>query len=86
MTNAAFAELETQVEELPLFQIIVLRQKLDRILERKKSATNVAAGLALLDEFAGSVEREIDYKKEREEKCKVLPFSINNCHKIYLFQ
>ena len=23
--------------------------------------------LALLDEFAGSVEREIDYKKEREE-------------------
>ena len=67
MTNAAFAELETQVEELPLFQIIVLRQKLDRILERKKSATNVAAGLALLDEFTGSVEREIDYKKEREE-------------------
>lgn len=51
----------------PLFQIVVLRQKLDRILERKKSATNVAAGLALLDEFAGSVEREIDYKKEREE-------------------
>ena len=33
MTNAAFADLETQVEELPLFQIIVLRQKLDNILE-----------------------------------------------------
>ena len=67
MSETAFAELESQVEELPLFQIVVLRQKLDRILERKKSATNVAAGLALLDEFAGSVDREIDYKKEREE-------------------
>ena len=67
MSDATFAELVSQVEELPLFQIIVLRQKLDRILERKKSTTNVAAGLALLDEFAGSVEREIDYKKEREE-------------------
>lgn len=67
MSDAAFAELESQVEELPLFQIVILRQKLDRILERKKSTTNVAAGLALLDEFAGSVEREIVYKKEREE-------------------
>ena len=67
MSETAFAELESQVGELPLFQIVVLRQKLDRILERKKSATNVAAGLALLDEFAGSVDREIDYKKEREE-------------------
>lgn len=67
MSDTAFAELESQVEELPLFQIVVLRQKLDRFLERRKSATNVAAGLAQLDEFAGSVEHEIDYKKEREE-------------------
>lgn len=54
MSDTAFAELESQVEELPLFQIVVLRQKLDRILERKKSATNVAAGLALLDDFGTS--------------------------------
>lgn len=68
MSDAAFAELESQVEELPLFQIVVLRQKLDRVLERKKSTTNVAAGLALLDEFSGSVEREIDYKKTRRKQ------------------
>ena len=67
MSDAAFAELESQVEELPLFQIVVLRQKLDRVLERKKSTTNVAAGLALLDEFSGSVEREIDYKKNAKK-------------------
>ena len=66
MTNAAFAELETQVEELPLFQIIVLRQKLDNILEERKAERDVSAGLALLDEIAGSVDREIDFKKERE--------------------
>ena len=67
MTNAAFAELETQVEELPLFQIIVLRQKLDNLLEERKAKRDEAAGLALLDEIAGSVDRDIDFKKEREE-------------------
>lgn len=66
MTNAAFADLETQVEELPLFQIIVLRQKLDNILEERKAERDVSVGLALLDEIAGSVDREINFKKERE--------------------
>lgn len=66
MTNAAFADLESQVEELPLFQIIVLRQKLDNILEERKAERDVSVGLALLDEVAGSVDREIDFKKERE--------------------
>ena len=66
MTNAAFADLESQVEELPLFQIIVLRQKLDNILEERKAERDVSVGLALLDEIAGSVGREIDFKKERE--------------------
>ena len=68
MTNAAFAELETQVEELPLFQIIVLRQKLDNILEERKAERNISVGLAMLDEIAGSVNRDIDFKKEREER------------------
>ena len=67
MTNAAFADLESQVEELPLFQIIVLRQKLDNILEERKAERNISVGLAMLDEIAGSVNRDIDFKKEREE-------------------
>ena len=66
MSDTAFAELESQVEELPLFQIIVLRQKLDNILEERKAERDVSVGLALLDEIAGSVDREIDFKKERE--------------------
>lgn len=66
MTNAAFADLESQVEELPLFQIIVLRQKLDNILEERKAERDVSVGLALLDEITGSVDRKIDFKKERE--------------------
>ena len=74
MTNAAFADLETQVEELPLFQIIVLRQKLDNILEERKAERDVSVGLALLDEIAGSVDREIDFKKEREASRKTCPF------------
>ena len=67
MTNAAFADLESQVEERPLFQIIVLRQKLDNILEERKAERNISVGLAMLDEIAGSVNRDIDFKKEREE-------------------
>ena len=67
MSDAAFAELESQVEELPLFQIIVLRQKLDNILEERKAERNISVGLAMLDEIAGSVNRDIDFKKEREE-------------------
>ena len=66
MTNAAFADLESQMEELPLFQNIVLRQKLDNILEERKAERDVSVGLVLLDEIAGSVDREIDFKKERE--------------------
>ena len=31
------------------------------------SDSMVVSGLALLDEFAGSVDRDIDFKKEREE-------------------
>ena len=67
MSDTAFAELESQVEELPLFQIIVLRQKLDNILEERKAERNISVGLAMLDEIAGSVNRDIDFKKEREE-------------------
>ena len=74
MTNAAFADLETQVEELPLFQIIVLRQKLDNILEERKAERDVSVGLAQLDAFSGSVDREIDFKKEREASRKTCPF------------
>ena len=55
------------MEELPLFQIIVLRQKLDNILEERKAERDVSVGLAMLDEIAGSVDRGIDFKKEREE-------------------
>ena len=32
MSDAAFAELETQVETLPMFQIVMLKEKIDRIV------------------------------------------------------
>ena len=34
---------------------------------KSTSDSMVVSGLALLDEFACSVDRDIDYKKEREE-------------------
>ena len=37
MSDVAFAELETQVETLPMFQIVMLKEKIDRIVERNKS-------------------------------------------------
>ena len=36
MSDAAFAELETQVETLPMFQIAMLKEKIDRIIAQNK--------------------------------------------------
>lgn len=70
MSELAFAELETQVETLPYYQVVLLKDKIDKILEREKereSESFVDDGLKWLDSISGSVKREIDYKKEREE-------------------
>lgn len=68
MSDIAFAELQTQVESLPFYQIVLLKEQVDKIIEKeKKSDSFVSEGLAWLDSIAGSVHREIDFKKEREE-------------------
>ncbi|MBP5158318.1 MAG: hypothetical protein ILP18_10670 [Treponema sp.] len=69
MSELAFSELQTQVEMLPFYQVVILKDKIDRIVEKEKereSEAFVSDGLAWLDGIAGSVHREIDYKKERE--------------------
>ena len=69
MSKLAFSELQTQVEMLPFYQVVILKDKIDRIVEKEKereSEAFVSDGLAWLDGIAGSVHREIDYKKERE--------------------
>lgn len=69
MSELAFSELQTQVEMLPFYQMVILKDKIDRIVEKEKereSEAFVSDGLAWLDGIAGSVHREIDYKKERE--------------------
>lgn len=70
MSELAFSELETQVETLPYYQIVLLKDKIDKILEREKereSESFVDDGLKWLDRISGSVKRDIDFKKEREE-------------------
>ena len=70
MSELAFAELQTQVETLPFYQLLILQNNLNRLVEKernKESAEFVDMGLSWLDEISGSVHREIDYKKEREE-------------------
>lgn len=69
MSELAFSELQTQVEMLPFYQVVILKDQIDRIVEKEKereSEAFVSDGLAWLDGIAGSVHREIDYKKERE--------------------
>ena len=69
MSELAFSELQTQVVMLPFYQVVILKDKIDRIVEKEKereSEAFVSDGLAWLDGIAGSVHREIDYKKERE--------------------
>ena len=36
MSDSAFAELETQVETLPMFQILMLKEKIDRIVAQSQ--------------------------------------------------
>ena len=36
MSDVAFAELETQVETLPMFQIVMLKEKIDRIVAQRQ--------------------------------------------------
>ena len=36
MSDTAFAELETQVETLPMFQIVMLKEKIDRIVAQNQ--------------------------------------------------
>lgn len=51
----------------PCFRLLSFGKNWTAFWNAKKSTTNVAAGLALLDEFSGSVEREIDYKKNAKK-------------------
>ena len=70
MSELAFAELQTQIESLPFYQILTLQNTLNRLVEKEKNKGSdeyIAQGLSWLDEISGSVHREIDYKKEREE-------------------
>ena len=71
MSELAFAELETQVENLPLYQVIILRNKLNAIMarenERNSERMGDAEARAFFEQFSGCVKREIDFKKEREE-------------------
>ena len=69
MSELAFAELQSQIEMLPYYQMLILQNKINRLVEKekeKKSEEFVAEGLAWLDGIAGTVHREIDFKKERE--------------------
>ena len=70
MSELAFSELQSQVEALPYYQMLILQKKLNSPVEKEKereSESFVSEGLSWLNEIAGSVHREIDYKKEMEE-------------------
>lgn len=71
MSDLAFEELQSQVESLSYYQIKILQTKINSLLEKeesnRKSTSLVADGLAWLDKITGSIDRIIDYKKEREE-------------------
>lgn len=36
MSDAAFAELETKIETLPMFQIVMLKEKIDKIVAQNQ--------------------------------------------------
>lgn len=67
MSEIAFSELETKVETLPYYQIVLLRSKLDKIIEKRQERMSDEEARKLFDDFSGSVDREINEKEERGE-------------------
>ncbi len=74
MSELAFAELQTKVKTLPFEQIVLLKNQVDGLYEKgnsehrqKQSRFTDEEARLLFEKFSGSISREIDYKKEREE-------------------
>lgn len=61
MTNAAFADLETQVEELPYSQLELLQWKIAAILSQKRQASDISG----LKKFLGNVDLNVDLDSTR---------------------
>ena len=70
MSELAFADLQTEIKALSLWQMIIIKDQLEKMIKNeqdRESDSFIKDGLDWLDSIAGSVHREIDYKKEREE-------------------
>ena len=53
MSEVAFAELETQVERLPMFQIFILKEKLEKIIEREQTTPQSKVESSLVESMIG---------------------------------
>ena len=70
MSELAFADLQTEIKALSLWQMIIIKDQLDKMIKNeqdRESDSFIQDGLDWLDNIAGSVHREIDCKKEHEE-------------------
>lgn len=67
MSDLAFAEIESKVETLSDWQITVLKNKIDKIYQERKSRFSDKEAQKYFQEFSGCVDRNINLKKEREE-------------------
>ena len=53
MSNLAFAELETQVETLPMFQIVILKEKLEKIIAKGQEKLQPHTSQSLVESMTG---------------------------------
>lgn len=51
MSDIAFAELEEQVETLPMFQVIILKEKLEKRIENEQKS-KMPSGFGCLSKYA----------------------------------
>ncbi len=60
MSDLAFAELETQVENLPMYQLIILKKKIESIVQKELSSSDEF----VFDSLVQHTERADEYIKE----------------------
>ncbi len=71
MTSQSFAELEATIEKLPPLQLFQLYLKISHLLDQTKSPVQKSTEetpeetMRIFNSFSGSVENDIDEKKER---------------------
>ncbi len=67
MSDNSFAMFEEQVEMLPLFQALLLKDRLEKIIKKKQQQKSAEDGIALLNKLVGCVSQDISLENAKAD-------------------